>query len=154
MASTQELKQVAAGGPQPADNPFLAWLGKPTYLPVNGKAYPRTIGWGADKKPDPTGGTRSQVALVVFRPFKASGAELVGKVYCERLVENGEKIRRFSVSIPFITIDRKDAQGQMALKSLKRMLREGYRLWAKSADGSKVAIQPQDVDHYDEKDDE
>jgi hypothetical protein len=110
-------------------NPLLAVLGAPTFLAGDGRTYPRTSGWGANKKPHPDGGTNETVAFVIFKPFKGLETGLEGRIYCERYMENGKQMRSYSVSIPFFKPQRGDAAGRDAAEALKVHIRDAYRSW-------------------------
>jgi hypothetical protein len=126
----------------PADKPknaILALLGNPTFEAGDGRTYPRTTGWGANKKPHPDGGTNETIAFAIWRPFKGLQRELSGRIYCERYTENGKPKRTYSVSLPFLgKAVRGDSSGNDAVEQVKIYVRDLYRQWA-SSDAAKAS---------------
>ena len=113
-------------------NPILAVLGSPKFVLGNGKQYPRTEGFGANRKPHPGGGTNETAAFVVFTPFVGLPAvSLEGRIYLERFVENGKNVRRYNVALSFIQTGRRYATAAAAVEAVKIEVRELYRAWLK-----------------------
>lgn len=123
-----------ANKPKKEGNPILAILGSPQFAVGDGKKYPRQTGWGAQKKAHPDGGTNETVAWVIFKPFKGLDLAQEGRIYCESFVRNGATVRKYSISLPFLKADKRDASGRMAIESLKLHVRDSYRKWLKSDD--------------------
>lgn len=129
---------VASGGSMIA--PLLAVLGHPSYVMGDGKEYPRTTGFGRDRKPHPDGGTNATVAFITFMPYKGLGITHEGRIYCERFVENGRNKRVYSISLPFLKAERRDAVSRDAIEAFKIHLRDRYRSW--QTDQEKAGIKP------------
>lgn len=136
-----------------SSNAIMRLLGRPTFVPGDGKTYPRTTGWGANKKPHPDGGTNETVAFVVFRPIKGLTLPFAGRIYCERFIENGKNKRVYSVSFPFINtkFERLSADSNAAVEGMKSEVRDLYRAWLSS---DEVKSQPAKVtsDKWEESD--
>ena len=115
-------------------NPILAVLGTPQFVLGNGKQYPRTEGFGANRKPHPGGGTNETAAFVVFTPFVGLPAvSLEGRIYLERFVENGKNVRRYNVALSCLQTGKRDAMAAQAVEAVKIEVGELYRTWIKSA---------------------
>jgi hypothetical protein len=120
--------------PVKAKGKFFGWLGAALFALGDGKQYPRSTGFGSNRKPHPDGGTNETIAWITFRPAPGLELELQGRVYCERFMDAGKAKRVFSISLPFLKAERKDSKSRDAIETLKADLRDQYRGWLKSAD--------------------
>jgi hypothetical protein len=137
-AAQMAAAPLARSGERKAStNPIMGLLGRPTFVQGDGKQYPRTSGWGANKKPHPDGGTNETVAFIVFRPFKGLDLPMEGRIYCERFIEGGKSKRVYSISLPFLKVERRDASGNRAVEQVKLELRDLYRAWLASDEATK-----------------
>src|SRR5258706_352537 len=132
LAARQERKA--------STNAIMRLLGAPSFIQGDGKKYKRQTGWGANKKDHPDGGTNETAAFVVFRPIKGLTLPFVGRIYCERFVENGKNKRVYSISFPFINakFERLNADSNAAVENMKAEVRDAYREWLKT-DGASTA---------------
>ena len=109
-------------------NPLLKVLGSPTFVAGDGKQYERTTGFGSSRKPHPDGGTNETVAYIIFRPFDGLEMTMEGRIYCERFVtKEGKGKRLYSITLPMLKVERKDAKGKAAIENLKITLRNLYQ---------------------------
>ena len=125
--ATEQNKTTAMGQQVPTKAALIAMLGEPVFRPGNGRKYPRTEGWGTNKKPHPDGGTNETAAYVIFKPFKGLDVELEGRIYLERFTKDGKAHKRYNISLPFLTVGRSDASGSQAVEACKGTIRERYR---------------------------
>ena len=130
-AAPMDRKQEKGKQAEPV-NPLLAVLGAPSFVDGDGREYPRTVGFGSNKKPHPDGGTNCTAAWVIFKPFKGLDTTMEARIYRETYPgSDGKTQRSFSVSIPFVKVDRKDGRGREAVEALKLHVRDSYRAWRK-----------------------
>lgn len=149
-------RKMAANPLQPGQqgNPILATLGRPAFMPGDGRKYDRTTGFGNNKVKNPQGGTNETIAWVVFHPFKGSDLTVEGRIYCERFVEDGKSKRVYSISLPFLKAERRDVASRELIESAKLVIREDYRAWT-AKDGSKAkAAKPTSSGQWSESDED
>jgi hypothetical protein len=119
--------------PKRKGNPILAVLGVPTFVMGDGRTYPRTTGFGPNRKAHPDGGTNETVAFIVWKPFQ--GCDTItqeGRIYCEKFLQDGQKKRSFSISLPFLKSAPRDAVARQTIEQVKVALRDAYRIWSMS----------------------
>src|ERR1700677_2953313 len=109
---------------EPKGNPLLKVLGSPQFVAGDGKKYPRTTGFGSSRKPHPDGGTNETLAYIIFKPFESNDVTMEGRIYAERYVENGKRITSYSITLPMLKVERRDAKGKMQVDGLKSTLRK------------------------------
>ncbi len=117
---------------------LLSFLGQPTFIMGDGKRYPRQTGWGQNKKANPDGGTNETIGWVVFKPTGLDGISFEGRVYLERFqkvdgVDLPKERRIYSVSLPFVTREKRNAAATEAYESACDKVLDSYLEWAKSA---------------------
>ena len=136
-------------------NPLLKILGSPTFVAGDGKRYERTTGFGSSRKPHPDGGTNETVAYIIFKPFDGLDITAEGRIYCERFVaKDGKNKRVYSITLPMLKVERKDAKGKAAVENLKITLRNLYResALAKAVATGAAADKPIASDRWEESD--
>lgn len=120
---------------------LLSVLGEPKIVRGDGKTYPRQIGFGANKKTHPDGGTNETALFVVFSPFKGLDLPLEARVYCEKWNDPAiNKTRvKYSISVPFLKPgSKRDADANGAVAEMKAYIKGLVQ--AAQRDGSIAAI--------------
>ena len=150
-----DIARQMAGNTGKTGNPILATLGRPTFLPGDGRTYARTTGFGSNKTPHPQGGTNETIAWVIFKPFKGSDLTLEGRVYLQRFVVDGKKKRVYDVALSFLKAERRDVASRQLLNAAKDEVRDLCRAWLASGNAKKeTAIKADTAGQWTEEDDE
>lgn len=115
---------------------ILGILGHPRVLAGDGKQYPRTTGFRADRKPHPGGGTNETAAFFVWT--LDTGVTLEGRMYCQKFTEDGKAIEEYAVSLPFLKAEPKNAAALKATDTVKVACEDLFFKWLETPEAKSI----------------
>ncbi len=141
-SSIESAATLSAQVTDKSENPLSRFFGAPTFSIGERKEYAATVGWGNDRKVDPTGGTNCRWAYASFSPInELPGITFDASIYRDTVKvqhEGKDKLRRtFRVSMPkAFAIQKKDHASRMIFDAWKAGLIESFEAWVSTVPAS------------------